>query len=123
MYIEDNNLMFSYRGFDDDLVTDQDRERIEAYDRENNNDNSDYQGMKVYADEFYTYPYSRWNVYDYQQLLYKEVPKHDDLEYVPAPFREKFEICLWKIEELGIAKIKHNYFTPLVSNWNFIWFL
>ena len=59
MYIEDNNLMFSYRGFDDDLITDQDRERIEAYDRENNNDNSDYQGMKVYADEFYTYPYSR----------------------------------------------------------------
>ena len=56
MYIEDNNLMFSYRGFDDDLVTDQDRERIEAYDRENN---SDYQEIKVYADEFYTYPYSR----------------------------------------------------------------
>ena len=115
MYVEDNNLLFSYRGYDDDLITDQERERVEAYDRENK---KIMQGVKIYAEEFYNYPFSRSNVYDYQQLLYQEVPRYENLNYVPAPFRERFEIWLWKIEELGIAKIKHNYFTPLVSIFN-----
>ena len=111
--------MFSYRDNHDKLVTDQERKRIEDYDREN--DKSMLRNEKC-LDEFYNYPYSRSNVKDYQQLLYEEVPRYENLNYVPAPFRERFEIWLWKVEELGIAKIKHNYFTPLVSFLKRFWF-
>ena len=104
--------MFSYRNYHDKLVTDQERKRTEDYDREN--DKSTLR-TEVYSEEFSYHPYSRSNVNDYQQLLYQEVPQHGNLEYVPAPFRERFEIWLWKIEGLGIAKIKNSYFTPDVS--------
>ena len=104
--------MFSYRDYDGMHVSAEERERIEAFDRENDRSKLE---TKVYAWEFDYHPYSRSQVLHYQQLCYQKVPKYENLDYVPAPFRERFEIWLWKVEELGIAKIKNNYFTPDVS--------
>ena len=91
MFIDDNNLMFSYRGYDERLYTDTQRERMEQYDKEKH-DHDYFYHTKVYSDEFSNHPYLRSEPSGYQQLEYHEVPKHEGLQYVPAPFREKFEI-------------------------------
>lgn len=106
MYIEDNNLMFSYNAYDNDLITDQEIRRKQEYDV-NHNPANHYSNVYIY-DGFYKF--------EYTQLVYSNISQYQGFNYIPPLFYEQFEVCLWKIDELNVAKIKSQYFTPNVSH-------
>ena len=48
-------------------------------------------------------------------LYFNKLPEYQGSNYVPPPFRHKYELCIWKIDSHNVAKIKNKYFTPEVS--------
>jgi hypothetical protein len=50
-----------------------------------------------------------------QKIKYDLLPAWNNCKYVPEPFRHKYEICYWRIDEYGATKAKSYYFTPRVS--------
>ena len=45
-------------------------------------------------------------------ITYSPIPKYENMSYVPPPFREKYELWIWKIDSRGYCKIKSSYFSP-----------
>ena len=48
-------------------------------------------------------------------LNFNKLPEYQGTNYVPPPFRHKYELCIWKIDTHNVAKIRNKYFTPEVS--------
>ena len=118
MYIEDNNLMYSYRGLDKNLLTDADTNRMDEYDKMHDPDTHD-ENCYVDATEYTAHPYSNMGFDKYDDsftMQYKKIEPYNGLNYIPSAFTEKYEICLWKVDELNVAKVKQKYFTPPVSS-------
>lgn len=116
MFIEDNNLYYSYRGLDEDLLDDDTVDRFEKFDESHDIKNL-YSGHYVYWNELESYPYNQtMNMYDTNQLVYLDVPKYQGMSYLPPPFWEQYEACIWKVDGNSVAKVRHRYFTPEVRN-------
>jgi hypothetical protein len=48
-------------------------------------------------------------------IEYYAIPAWNTCKYIPEPFRHKYEICYWRIDQFGVTKAKSYYFTPKVS--------
>ena len=50
-----------------------------------------------------------------KKIEYTPIPAWNTCKYIPEPFRHKYEISYWRIDQFGVTKAKSYYFTPRVS--------
>ena len=103
LYLEDHSSLFGYQDYDESMRPDE-----PEHDQANYLYSEDKYRLDEYSEE--RNEYSR-NVF----LGYSPIPPIDDMHYFPPPFRNRYELCIWRIDLQNVAKIKHWYFTPEVK--------
>jgi hypothetical protein len=106
MYMEDKNTLMNYKNFDDALLPEM-NERWPEFKLEG----TDMRIDDYIPDRPSAYP-------DVLYLEYYPIPEYDHIPYIPPPFREKYEICIWKLEPTGATKIKSSHFTPELADFH-----
>lgn len=109
LYLEENNVLFDYKGYDESLKPNEPNARNpELYENYNINDKrkDEYNPPDEEAGYYYA-PESNY-------VSFTDMPDKDGLKYVPPLFREKYELCIWKLDTHNIVKVKSRYFTPQV---------
>lgn len=89
-----------YKGFDESMEPERNAESPDLY----------YEGLDIKIDDYW--PDRGDEAAQALYFQYHKIPEYQGMTYVPPPFREKYEICIWKVETKGLLKIKSSYFTP-----------
>ena len=107
MYFQDKDVYLSYKGYDYALQVEPNSETPNLL------INAE---LNIKIDDYWLERPSSYNTPLF--LEYSPIPKINNMSYVPPPFREKYEICIWKIDSRGCTKIKSSYFSPdSMINW------
>lgn len=107
MFMEDKNIYLQYKDFDEALEPERNRESPDLY---------EYEGVDYKIDDYWP---DRDTIHpDKLNFEYYEIPNFDGMPYIPPPFREKYEICLWRLDTKGVCKIKNSYFTPEIAEYD-----
>ena len=102
LYLEDHSSLFGYQDYDESMMPDEPEHDLANY---------LYSEDKYRLDEYS----EERNEYDRSVFLgYTSIPPIDGMHYFPPPFRNKYEISIWRVDLQNVAKIKHWYFTPEV---------
>lgn len=100
MYMEDKNVYLAYKDYDEAIEPETNDETPNLY----------MDGTDRKIDEYWP---ERPSLYSSVLFLeYSSIPKYEGMNYIPPPFREKYEIGIWRLDTNGISKIKSSYFTP-----------
>lgn len=94
MFMEDKNIYLQYKGFDESMEPERTAESPDLY----------YRGLDTKIDDYW--PDRSEEAAQALYFQYHKIPEYQGMTYVPPPFREKYEICIWKVETKGLIKIK-----------------
>lgn len=99
-----NNIYLQYKDFDESMAPERNSESPDLY---------EYEGVEYKIDDYWP---DRPAVYSDKLVLdYYAIPEYEGMNYIPPPFREKYEISVWKVDTKGVCKIKSSYFTPEIA--------
>lgn len=102
MYIEENSYVLSYKALDDSLkkrnmyFSDESEEESLDTSYESSESSGEYEGINLRP----------------KRIEYAELPSYKGLKYKPPPFRNSYELSIWKADINSVTKIKGSYFTP-----------
>ena len=105
--LEESNVLFDYQDYDESLKPNEPNVlNPELY--------IDMDLNSPRLDEYFPpvdyYP----NPPEQHYMSFRSLPDHNGLKYAPPLFREKYELCIWRIDTHNVVKIKNRYFTPEV---------
>ena len=104
MFMEDKNVYFQYKDFDPAMEPEVNDQTPDLY---------EYDGVNYKIDDYW--PDRPSILATPMSFDYSPIPKYKGMDYVPPPFREKYEICIWRVNPRGVCKIKSSYFTPEIA--------
>jgi len=93
LYLGENNVLFNYQSYDESMQPDEpDQLNVAVY------ENEDVEGMR--CDEYNPPDKDEYNPYISiaKYLNYSKLPDYEGLKYIPPLFREKYELCIWKLD-------------------------
>lgn len=114
LYLNENNVLFDYQDYDETMKSEELEQQNPALFI-----NQDINGVRwdeynpADKDDYYSFtPVSHFSTFNI-------LPNYEGFKYVPPLFREKYELCIWKLDTHNWVKIKNRYFTPEVISIHF----